>query len=43
MIRGKAAHPHPPVREVAAWALLDDIPACAVTLNRKGDPDVDHR
>ena len=42
-IRGKAAHPQSPAREAVAWALLDDIPACAVTLNRKGDPDVDHR
>ena len=40
---GIAAHPHPPAREAVAWALLDDIPACAVTHNREGDPDVDHR
>ncbi len=26
----------------APRALLDDIPACAITLNLKGDPDVDY-
>ena len=41
-------HPDSPYTPASArWtepprALLDDIPACAITLS-KGDPDVDHR
>lgn len=26
----------------APRAMLDDIPACAITLNSEGDPDVDY-
>ncbi len=34
----------PPIRRLwlRSRALLDDIPACAVTLNPQGDTDVDH-